>query len=256
MRRSFLLLILFAPLFSYSQKGNTHNLFWLRLSIADSITDKLGWEVSLQKRRQNNYSGDPNMFHSFQFESYSLLFQYSLSKNVQISASPVGFFRSHPLNTVPNDIERPSVKEFRWTVRLDHEMNMRYFNCTNRYSVEYRWRDVQNSGDFNGNWRVRHMARLDKSVPGILSKPVTFTFYNEVFFQFGHVVSKNYTVFDQDRIYVGAAYEIFRNTTFNLGYQYGFQIRSSGSEYDNINTCCFGLTFDNLISQLSRSKVL
>jgi hypothetical protein len=255
-KRLLFLLLYTLPLIASSQQRNTHNLFWVRLALSDTINDKLKWEFSLQQRSQNNYSSDANIFHSFQFKSYMLLFQYALSRNVNVSFSPFGYYMSHALNNNQTDTERPSTKEFRWNIRLDHETNGRYFIYINRINVEFRWRDIQKNGAYQGNWRIRYMMRLDKPVLGILSptKPVIFTLFDEVFFQFGDAVKSNHTIFDQNRIYAGAAYEIFPNTNLNLAYLYGFQVRSSGKEYDDINTYHVGLTFENFISQFSKSR--
>ena len=98
------------------------------------------------------------------------------------------------------------------------------------------------------------MIRIEKEVFGIFSdvKPVTFTLFDEVFFQFGDAVKNNHYFFDQNRLYFGAAYEVLRNTTFSLGYAYGFQMRPSGERCDNINALYVAIAFDNLFSQFSR----
>jgi len=252
----FLLVLMLMPLAAISQQHYTHQLSWLRLTVSDTISSKLEWQLSIQRRSQNNHSTDPNIFHSFQFEGYSLSFEYSVSEKFGIAVMPLGFYRSHTLNIVPTDWERPSTKEWRSNIQLSYETNARYFTLLNRLSMDYRRRDFAGSDHYLNNWRLRYMLRFEKDVLGIFSdvKPVTFTIFDEVFFQSGEAVKNNKYLFDQNRLFGGASYEIFRNTTLTLGYAYGFQIRPSGDQCDYINSYYAALTFDNLFSQFSKTK--
>ena len=251
--RLFLLLFLL-PLTSFSQQRYTHQLFWLRLTFGDTINEKFEWEVGIQRRTQNNYAGDPNLFHSFQFEGYSPSFKYNFSEKFNVSLMPLGYYRSHPLNVQQPDWLRPSTTEWRSTVQVGYETDLRYFTLLNRLSMDYRRRVFQGSDHYQNNWRLRYMVRIEKEVLGIFSdvKPVTFTLFDEVFFQFGDAVKNNKYIFDQNRLYLGASYEVLRNTTFSIGYAYGFQMRPSGDQCDNINSLYVALAFDNLFSQFSR----
>lgn len=227
----------------------------MRLTFSDTITERLEWEFGIQRRSQNNYPGDGNIFHSFQFEGYSLAFQYALSSRFGISVMPLGYYRSHVLNVVPTDCDRPSSTEWRSNVQLWHELPTRHFILLNRIAMDYRQRKAPGS-HFRNNWRFRYMLRLDKEVYGIFSdkKPVTFTLFDEVFLQFGQAVKNNHTIFDQHRLYGGAAYEILRHTALSIGYAYGFQIRPSGDQYDDINSYYLALSFENFTRKFSKDK--
>ena len=235
-----------------AQNRNTHNLFWFRLNLSDTITEKLKWEVYVQRRTQNGSDDKANVFKAPQFESYWVWLHYSLHKNVKVSLSPFGYFESYILNVKPSDEEALPIKEFRFSARLDHETKGRYFNYLNRYNLEYRWRDLLNNNNYQPNWRVRYMARLEKPIKGIFSKPVTFVLYDEIFLQFGKAVRNNPNVFDQNRLYGGFNYEIFKNVKTSVGYIYGFQERNSGKDFDHINTFWVVLNFDNLFSQFAK----
>src|SRR5688572_24958201 len=115
--RLFLLLFLL-PLTSFSQQRYTHQLFWLRLTFGDTINENFEWEVGIQRRTQNNYAGDPNLFQSFQFEGYSPSFKYNFSEKLNVSLMPLGYYRSHPLNVRQPDWLRPSTTEWRSTVQV------------------------------------------------------------------------------------------------------------------------------------------
>lgn len=100
------------------------------------------------------------------------------------------------------------------------------------------------------------MARIEKPVINIFSsvKPVTFILYDEIFLQFGKAVRNNPNVFDQNRIYLGANYEILENVKATIGYIYGYQERNSGREFDNINMFWVIINFDHLITQFLKKK--
>ena len=249
-------MLMLIPFAGISQQHSSHQLSWLRLTFSDTIHDKLEWEFGIQRRTQNNHSGDPNIFHSFQFESYSLAFEYSLTNKFSVSIMPLGFYKSHVLNIEPADWERPTTKEWRSNIQFSYETNTRNFTILNRLSLDYRRRDFADNDHYITNWRPRYMLRIEKEVRGIFShvKPVTFIVFDEVFFQFGDAVKNNKYRFDQNRLFGGASYEIISNTTLTVGYAYGFQIRPSGEQYDNINNYYAALAFENLFSQFSKPR--
>lgn len=234
-----------------AQQTNSHNLFWFRLNLSDTINSKWKWEAWVQRRTQSPPDSKSNVFDLPQFESYWLWLNYSLNNNVRIGVSPFGYFESYILNVAPSDKELPPIKEFRWTIRLDHQTKGRYFNYINRYNLEYRNRDLLNNGDYQPNWRFRYMVRLEKPVRNVLPKEVTFILYEEVFIQYGKAVKSNPNIFDQNRVYGGFTYEVLPNVRTTIGYVYGYQARNSGKEFDQINTFWVILNFDNLFSQFA-----
>ncbi len=258
MRFRILALIIGLPLIAKSQDYYTHGLFWGRLVLADTINARLRMELLLQKRTQTDGSGDNDIFAAPQFNSVWYWVNFSLSPKIKIGVSPFGYFESYVLNTKPSDAALKPVKEFRWSARLEHENKGRIVNLTNRYNLEYRLRDLQNNGHYQPNWRVRYMVKLEKPVMAIFSskRPVVFTLYDEIFLQFGKAVNGNPNIFDQNRLYIGAAYEVITNVKLNMGYIYGFQERNSGKEFDRSNLFWVILTFDNILSQFLRKDKL
>ncbi len=249
-----LLLILLTDKAIEAQTIYSHGVFWGRLVLADKITDKLKWELLLQKRTQNKLPGEGNIFESIHFTSVWFWLNYNLNKNYKLSVSPFGYFDSHLLNIKPGDDTNPGIKEYRWVVRLENEQRYSFLNYYNRYSVEYRRRDLLNDGVYRPNFRIRYMARLEKPVKGILSKekPLTFILYDEVFLQFGPAVANNPNIFDQNRINIGVNYEVFKNVKVTMSYLNIFVARNSGKEFDNAHCLWVILTFDNLFSQFKR----
>ncbi len=237
-----------------AQKTYRHSVFWGRLVLSDRITDKIKWEFYGQKRTQN-IPGHKSLFGGPHFLSAWLWFNYQLNKEVKLSVSPFGYFDSHLFFTTPLDAENPGVKEFRWVARLEHEKK-KWLNYANRYSLEYRTRDLQNNGNYQPNWRIRYQLKLEKQVTGIFShtKPVTFSLADEVFIQFGKAVKGNANVFDQNRIVAGFSYEFLKNIKAGVSYLNIRQQRINGKEFDNADVLWVVLTFDNLFSQFKKQK--
>ena len=255
MRKALLPLLLLCSICAESQRTHNHGVFWGRLVLADKITQKLKWEVYLQKRTQT-IPGENNIFKAQHFFSVWLWLNYNLSNNLKLSVSPFGYFDSYAFLTKPEDVKIPGIKEYRWVVRLEQEQKFKWLNYSNRYSLEYRRRDINHNDVYIPNWRVRYMARLEKPVRGIFSKdkPVSFFLGDEVFLQFGKAVRNNPNVFDQNRFSAGFSYEVFKNIKTSFSYLNIFQERNSGKEFDNANALWIVVTFDNLFSQFKRSN--
>jgi len=255
MRFSLLLLAACIPMIvlGQSKEKHSHNVFWGRVVLADNITEKLRTEVLIQKRTQDT-EGGTSMFNAPQFDSYWLWFNYALSPNLKVALSPFGYFESYLLYVEPSDLERPPIKEFRYTLRLEHEQKGKFLNYSNRYSFEYRTRDLTNVGEYEPNWRVRYMARFEKPIRAewLKGKSLSVIFYDEIMIQFGRAVSNSPGIFDQNRIYAGFSYSLMKNIKVTPGYLVTIQQRPAGDVLDYINTYWVVLTFDNLISQFRR----
>jgi len=228
-----------------------HNVAWGRLVFTDTLNARTRWELYLQQRTQDDQNGGANLFNERQFTSYWLWMHYQATKNIKLSASPIGYFDSKVLIVKPSDADQQGIREFRFSIRAEQETKYRFLNVYNRYNLEYRLRDMKNENVFKPNWRFRYMLRFEKPIK-IGSKTVTLIANDELMIQFGGTVKNNPNVFDQNRIYAGFAFELVRNVKLNLGYLYTVQQRPSGFEFDRINTFWGILTFDNLFSQWKR----
>ena len=171
--------------------------------------------------------------------------------------SPFGYYENFILNAKPNDENIPPVKEYRWSLRYTNEQHGRIVNYINRYTAEYRLRDLHHDKIFTSGFRMRYMAKLEMPVYNLLShtRAVKFELYDELFLQLGHAVYNKPNIFDQNRVYLGFNYELLRNFKTSVGYVYGFQERSSGDEFDNMNMWWLVLTFDNVFTQFRHRKI-
>lgn len=150
----------------------------------------------------------------------------------------------------------PGIKEFRFTARLEQTQKLRYFNFSNRYTLEYRRRDILHNHVYQPNWRVRYQVKLEKPVMGILSKakPVSFFLADEALIQFGKAVRMNSNVFDQNRLSAGFSYEVVKNIRTSISYLNILQQRNSGKDFDDAHALWIILQFDSLFSQFKREK--
>jgi hypothetical protein len=235
-----------------AQKTYDHGVFWGRLILADTINSKLRWELYLQKRTQN--AGTNNLFEAPHFFSVWPWLSYSISKGTRVSFSPVGYFDSHLFYNTTEDVKASGVKEYRTSLRVENEQKLQLFNYSNRYGLEYRMRDLKYNGKYLPNWRARYQLKFEKPLRNILSKdkPLSVFLSNEVFIQFGEAVKDNPNVFDQDRINLGATYEVVKNIKVSASYLKILQSRISGKEFDDANALWVIVTFDNLISQFKK----
>ncbi len=238
-----------------AQKIYHHNVVWGRLVLTDTLSKNLRWELYLQHRRQNTEQTDFDVLAANQFTSYWPWLHYTVSPKTKISLSPIGYFKSWILITQPTDIEKPGVREWRVSARIDNESKGKYFNIINRYGLEYRNRDLLNNNVFQPNWRVRYMLRLEKpfKIKGF-KKTLTAVVNDEIFIQFGKAVRGNPNIFDQNRLYAGLNFPFTKNIKGSLGYVWGIQARNSGKEIDYYNFLWGVLTFDNLFSQFNKKS--
>lgn len=254
MKKSAFITILF--LFSaklYAQTMHTHTVFWGRIVLADRINDKFKWELYLQKRTQNASTG--SFFAAPHFFSVWPWLSYKLSTNTKVSLSPIAYFNSHVFYDNLDEVKPQGVDELRVSGRLENEQKLRLFNYSNRYSLEYRMRDLKYNGHYQPNWRARYMFKLEKPFYNLFpnKKPISVYASDEVFIQFGSAVRKNPNVFDQNRINIGVSYEVVNNVKVNVSYLNIMQQRISGQDFDDAHTLWLILTFDNLFSQFKKN---
>lgn len=231
-----------------------HGVFWGRLALSDTINSKLKWELYLQTRRQS--AGTGNIFAQSHYVSIWPWLSYKFSSNTRLLVSPVAYFNSHAFYNNLDDVKPEGVKEYRVSLRVENEQKLKYFNYTNRYSLEYRMRDLAYNGNYQPNWRARYMFKLEKPLFNVFSKekPLSVFVSDEVFIQFGRAVKNNPNIFDQNRINVGVSYEMVKNIKFTGSYLNILQQRISGKEVDDAHALWVIVTFENLFSQFKRVK--
>jgi hypothetical protein len=227
-----------------------HNTFWGRIVLSDKISSKLKWELYLQKRTQNDPDHKLDIFRHDQLTSYWLWLHYQASKELRISITPFCYFNTKALFPQPPDVGSRGIKELRWAAQLEHTQKLKYFTFANRYSLEYRNRDLEQEGAFVTNFRMRYRAKLERAI----NRRFSVIAYDEIFLEFGKAIESSPAVFNQNRLYGGFSYEVVKNIKFTLGYMYLIQERPTGKAFDKANVVWGILTFDNIFSQFKSKK--
>jgi hypothetical protein len=252
--------ILFAFLLFATVEANSqslaryhHNTFWGRVTLSDIITQKLKWEIFLQHRTQNDPEDRANLFKHYQLRSYWLWLHYQPSPNLRLSVTPFCYFNTISLYPQPASLADRGIKELRWAVQLEQTQHFKHFSFANRYSLEYRYRDLEVVDEFAPSYRIRYRARLEKQlIKG--ERPLSVLVFDEVMLEFGKGVANSKAIFNQNRLFAGFNYELMKNVRLNLGYIYIIQQRRSGDAVDISNVLWAVLSFDNVFSQFGKSK--
>lgn len=235
-----------------AQNYHHHNMFWGRISLTDTISTKLRYEIQLQYRSQDLGYRSSNFFSAYQYSTGAFWLSYSLNNNIIIGVLPFSYFHNSALVSKPGDERLRPVKEFRHTARLVMREPYKKALFFNVVLLELRVRNLRKEEVYLSNYRFRHILRFDHPLFKVSGKPLTATIYNEVMFQFGNAVRDNVNIFDQDRVYMGGTYPVYKNIRLGMGYFYTVQQRASGKDFDDSNTLFVNLTFDNLLSQFRK----
>lgn len=153
---------------SQAQKTYHHGVFWCWIILGDTVNNKFRWDLYLQKRTQD--AGTGNLFSSPHFFSIWPWLSYNLNKSTRISLSPVGYFDSHLFYNDVSEVKDEGVKEYRVSLRVENEQKLHLFNYSNRYSLEYRMRNLKYNDNYQPNWRARYMLKFEKPLYNIISK--------------------------------------------------------------------------------------
>jgi hypothetical protein len=240
-----------APLYGQTITRYHHNTFWGRIVLSDKITPKLKWEVYLQDRTQNDESDKLNIFKHHQLTSYWLWLHYQATKDLRISVTPFCYFNTIQLLPQPPEIGNRGIREYRWAIQAEQTQGFRRFSFANRYSLEYRVRDLVTAGVYVPNYRIRYRMKFEYPVR---STSFALVAYDEIFLEFGKAVRNSAAVFNQNRLYAGMSYEILKNVKFSLAYMYLVQERPTGKAIDHANVLWSILTFENLFSQFLQKE--
>ena len=239
--------------FSQSLTTYHHNLFWGRIVLSDRITDKLKWEVYLQERTQNDDTSKLNIFKHHQVFNYWIWLHYQATRDLRVSITPFCYFNTIAYFPQPSEIGNRGINEYRWAAQLEHTQKFKYLQFASRYSIEYRYRDLETANVYVPNFRIRYRARLEKPLKND-KHPMSLILYDEVFLEFGEAVKASPAIFNHNRLYAGFSYEIVKNVKFSLGYMNIIQERFSGKAIDVSNTLWGILSFDNLFSQFFKAN--
>jgi hypothetical protein len=278
------MLLLFATINSSFSQSSTppkreyisNNMLWTSLVIQGKISDKFGYQLDLEYRRQADpmHATDPNVSvgkdhysigkHSYQYAARSWV-QYQPSKTVVFAISPIALFGSWSGSSF-----RP---ELRTTFQAALNNNLGRVALVHRYRYELRYFGNEAIVDHDEIFgtsstfhfttaarqgRFRYMLRA--TIP-INNKTITKgTYYavtsGEIFLRTGKNIS-NINLVDQVRFYGGVGYKFSDNMLAELGYMNMTAFRFNNAAKNNVevnNVLWLRLTIENFNRIFAKKK--
>jgi hypothetical protein len=166
---------------------------------------------------------------------------YSLNPNTMLTAG-YAWVNTWPYGDFPSAHEFP---EHRFWEQLSYTHSWLGLDWTHRFRLEQR-RIAEMMEEADGDWRVgnwryenRFRYMLRTSVPLNSDKTWYIALWDEVFFNFGNNVFKNY--FDQNRFFVGLGHKLSDTTRLEVGFMEQTLQKRGGEVWENNHTICVWL---------------
>lgn len=210
------LLILFFPVYSYSQNSDLGN--WLLYFGNKKINSNWNWHHEVQYRNYNAI-GD--------LEQLLLRtgFGYNLTENNNNFLLGYGFI--HSQNYVDNTNDKVNNNEHRIFQQFITRQSISRVKIQHRYRFEQRWIE-------DADFRLRFRYFLSLNIPinnqDIIDNTWYGSMYNEIF------LNNKKEFFDRNRLYFGIGYKLNQTAKFEFGYMN--QFLNNGNR-DQINLITF-----------------
>ncbi len=166
---------------------------------------------------------------------------YTLGQNWNAGIGFAWFFT----NTFdPASASTLAVPELRPFQEFNNNQKLNRFTISHRYRIEERYfRKVVNdklANGYNFNFRFRYKFEVEYRICQSTNKAQSLSLKagDEIMLNAGKKIVKN--MFDQNRMNTAISYQANNNFTFDLGYTYGFQQKSSG-DYNEANIFRFSI---------------
>ena len=170
------------------------------------------------------------------FKDFSVLIlrpgiMFYLNDNTKLAAG-YGFIRHYPAGA-HSKIARPEHRpwqQIQWHTKYARVRTVQYLRLEERY-LKKILNDSTLSNAYNFNFRLRYnfLLQVPLSKNPIKKGAVSFIVNDEVHVNFGKQVVLNY--FDQNRFFLGLAYQVNDHDNIQLGYLNVFQQLPAGNQY-------------------------
>jgi Protein of unknown function (DUF2490) len=199
--------------------------FWTSINTTARISDK--WYVLGDFHiRRNNFLKDPG------FYVLRGALNYKLRPNLAVAAGYAHLWLAASYKDEGYYLDENRIYE---QAILTHSTGK--FKITHRLRNEQRWIEYTIKDSASGNFRFTNRIRYLFSMRIPVSKNPKFpqiVLADEIMVHFGKSV--NYSNFEQNRIFAGIYQPISKTVSFDLGYMYTYQLRTSGYQYNVNNT--------------------
>jgi hypothetical protein len=190
----------------------THLNFWSRITVTQSLNEKIRMEVDFQHRRQNDITEhSANAFELNLLSSARVWVHYQHKKDIIFSLAPYTYYWHESVILSQKDKQKPQVQESRYSLAADlkHEVTHKLW-LMDRTCLEYR--DFKNKKTDFIRMRNRLAIRYD------FNKKWNTTIYDEVFLNLEGTNPVSF--FDHDRIALLLNYKPTKNIRMETGYMH------------------------------------
>jgi len=208
MRTCFLVAMLLASVFAYSQRSHLGS--WNVITTRVTLSEKWGLYNELQLRSQSFYQD--HYYHEVKGGV-----SYAINKNFVVLLG-IGDYQIY--SDGGNFVKPLTAHETRLWQQLTMNHYLERVKLEHRYRIEQRW--------FNTGYRNRFRYRLNAAVPINNKKMGPKTFYlasfNEIF------LTSKAPYFERNRFFAGPGYQISKHFTVQPGYVYQFDYKNNAGQ--------------------------
>lgn len=201
------------------------NQFWTSINTTARISDK--WFVLADFHiRRNNFLKDPG------FYVLRGALNYKIRPNFSIAAGYAHLWLAASLKEKFYYLNENRIYQ---QALFTHPMGKIKF--THRLRNEQRWIEYTLNDSASGNFRFTNRIRylLNIRIPVSKNPKIPqIVLADEIMVHFGKSVK--YSNFEQNRIFAGIYQMISKTVSFDFGYMYTYQLRTSGYQYNANNT--------------------
>ena len=225
-----LLLLLAAPVLQASDNLDSNGNLWVNY-VGDHPLGNGPWGVHLEAQIRRADLGD---------DWQQLLLRpglnYTISPSLTVSAG-WAYVETHPYGDYPVAHDFPEHRAWEQAVYTVKALGLEW---QHRLRLEQRWigeMQRQGGGDYSlQNWRYENRIRymLRTSIPLTQDKKTYVALWDEVFWNFGTNVSRNY--FDQNRFFIGIGRKLTETTRLEVGFMEQTLQRRGGGIWENNHT--------------------
>ena len=221
------------------KKHNSDEQMWIGYFNQTRFSEKWGIWLDLHYRQRGNFIDEP---HQAIIRPGMI---YYLSDRARLAAG-YAFVNHFPVKG-HESISQPEHRiwqQFQWTQKYNRFNTMQWIRLEERYRRKIKDNDDLANG-YNFNYRLRYNFALMIPLAGKTIEPKSFFLFlnDELHINFGKEIVYNY--FDQNRAFLGIAYQIDKHSNVQLGYMNIFQQTASGNTYNNTHAARLFL-FHNL----------
>jgi hypothetical protein len=230
--RYFILLFFFVPsLQCVAQTKQTQQVgqTWVGYLNQTRLSKHWGfWAEAQQRTKENVVEGASQTLLRFGLTHY-------FNDNTKLTAG-YAFINNYPIASVTiNQAEHRPWQQIQWHTKYGKNRTMQWFRLEERYRRKLLNDSTLASGyHFNFRMRYNFLFQIPLSKKGIVPKSTSFIVNDEVHVNFGKQIVYNY--FDQNRFFVGLAYQTNKTDNLQFGYMNLFQQLASGNRYRSTHT--------------------